>query len=179
MIYLTLILGAMKSGKTTKLLNILSKYENIGKKCLFLNHIFDTRNKNDFVQTHSNHQKKCIKIKKLLNILTNKNFENSEVILIDESQFFDDLKEFILTIEKMDKKIYVAGLLSDYSRNNFGEIHKIFPLADNIIYLSGFCEICKNGNKSIFSKRICTNNKKILINDSFYKSVCRNCYLLK
>ena len=71
----------------------------------------------------------------------------------------------------LDSCRYVENFL------NFGEIHKLLPICDEIIKLKAFCSLCKNGTLGIFSKRISDNKSKILVgSDKDYIAVCRKCY---
>jgi len=48
-----------------------------------------------------------------------------DIIAVDESQFFPDLKAFCLkAVEDMGKTVVVAGLNGDFQRNMFGDIIK-------------------------------------------------------
>ena len=68
----------------------------------------------------------------------------------------------------------------DSNRDNFGEIHKLIPLCDEIIKLKAYCSMCKDGTPGIFSKRISEKKDKILVgSDEDYIAVCRKCYLQK
>ena len=96
MIELTLIFGSMFSSKTTKLIKIISEYEAIGKKTLFINHKLDTRSGSNHAKTHSNQIRKAIKTDNLLDLIDNKEFKQAEIIAIDEGSFYKDLYKFII-----------------------------------------------------------------------------------
>ena len=177
MIELTLIFGSMFSSKTTKLIKIISEYEAIGKKTLFINHKLDTRCGENEAKTHSNQIRKCVKTENLLDLIDNKEFKQAEVIAIDEASFYEDLYKFIINIEDLNKKIYVGGLNGCSNRKPFGQINDLLPLADDIIHLKSLCAICKSGVKGIFSKRISSKKSKILVGDKDqYIACCRKCY---
>ena len=90
-----IIIGCMFSGKSTELLRRISCCESIGMKSLLINHTFDTRT-TSYVKTHNNQKKQAIKTDKLLSIINMDEFKTAKVIGIDEAQFFNDLKPFIL-----------------------------------------------------------------------------------
>ena len=119
-----IIIGPMFSGKTTELLRRISCLEAIGKKILIINHSLDSRTDNS-VLTHSKHKKKAIKVSKLLPVIDTDSFREADVIGIDEAQFFDDLYEFILKIEHMNKIVYISGLDGDYLRKPFGNHYEV------------------------------------------------------
>ena len=105
-----IILGCMFSGKSTELLRRCNRYSAIGKKVLLINSQNDTRTGNS-IKTHQDVKQEAIKVQNLLpDVIDSENFKNSEVIGIDEAQFFEDLYEFVLKAEKYGKTIIIAGL---------------------------------------------------------------------
>ena len=138
--------------------NIFIKSKNI----LLINHTFDNRTELN-VKTHSNQKEKALKLDKLLPILNTEDFNNADVLGIDEAQFFPDLLEFIKQSEKFNKIIIVVGLDGDYKREKIGQILDIIPYCDTVVKLAAMDMIDKDGSRGIFSKRIVENNEKILI----------------
>ena len=55
-----IILGPMFSGKSTELLRRTSRYEAIGKKIMYINHVFDIRYGEDKISTHDYKEKRAI-----------------------------------------------------------------------------------------------------------------------
>jgi thymidine kinase len=169
---LHLILGNMRSGKSSHLINNLLRYKAIGHNIFCINSINDTRTPNNEIKTHDLVTIPAIKCKNLKIDIP----YNTTVIGIDEAQFFDDLIPFIKYMLEKKMIIIVAGLDSDYKQEPFGEILKLIPIADTYKKVYSFCKICKNGTLGSFTKRINTNNKeKILVGDDYYISVCRKC----
>mgnify|MGYP006086417181 CR=1 FL=1 len=171
-----LILGPMYSGKSTELIRRTSRYKAIGKNILIINSILDTRTDNS-VKTHSNNKKKAIKTKNLLDIVNLDDYKNSEVIGVDEGQFFDDLLDFVKIVEQTDKILIIAGLDGDYKREPFGDILRCIPLCDDLIKLSAMCMYKNNGTPSSFTKRIVNSDNQTLIGaKNTYITVCREGY---
>ena len=171
-----IILGPMFSGKSTELLRRLSRYDAVGTKTLLINHSFDTRT-GDSVKTHANIEKKATKTECLLDLIETSEYLESSVIGIDEAQFFDDLLEFVRESES-DKIVIMAGLDGDSNREPFGQILNCIPLADTVVKLTAMDMISKDGTPAIFTKRIVSNNSKILVgNREEYLAVSRINYL--
>ena len=147
-----IILGPMFSGKSTELMRRCSREEVIGKNVLYINHSFDTRT-GDFIQTHSSHRKNALKLSSL-NLITEKDFNEANVIGIDEAQFFPDLYEFVLKCEEKGKTVIMSGLDGDSNRKPFGKILDCIPLCDSVVKLTAMDMIDKNGTEAIFSLRI-------------------------
>ena len=170
------IIGPMFSGKSTELIRRTSCYKSIGKKILRINHLNDTRT-DDNIQTHSNIKKNAIKVSSLMTLVNNSKFISSEVIGIDEAQFFDDLYEFIITIEPLGKIIIVSGLDGDFKRRPIGQILQIIPLCDEVVKLHALDMVDKDGSPGIFTKRLSENNELIVIGaENEYMAVSRKNY---
>jgi thymidine kinase len=173
---LKLIVGCMYSGKTTEILRIVNSLKHIDEIPIIIKPVLDNRYSIDKISTHNKNEYDCI----TLNELSEFKDINNNYIIIEEAQFFKDLYLFVIQqVEINNKNIIVVGLDGDSNRENFGDIHKLIPLCDDIIKLKAYCSICKDGTLGIFSKKINKNNKdKIYIgSDNDYISVCRKCYL--
>tara|TARA_Y100000385_G_scaffold279066_1_gene328227 strand:- start:4317 stop:4886 length:570 start_codon:yes stop_codon:yes gene_type:complete len=177
-----IILGCMFSGKSTELLRRLSRYQAINIDTLLINHLFDTRTGNS-IKTHDNLEKKALKVKTLMEIVNTDEYLNSNVIGIDEAQFFTDLKEFVLYSEK-NKTIIIAGLDGDSNREPFGEILNCIPLCDEVVKLTAMDMMKNDGTKAIFSLKkkikneLNISNKNIDIgSEDKYLAVSREIFL--
>ena len=112
-----------------------------------------------------------------MTLVNNSKFISSEVIGIDEAQFFDDLYEFIITIEPLGKIIIVSGLDGDFKRRPIGQILQIIPLCDEVVKLHALDMVDKDGSPGIFTKRLSENNELIVIGaENEYMAVSRKNY---
>jgi thymidine kinase len=175
---LKLVLGCMFSGKSTEIMRIINRLDTIDERFLLIKHQIDKRYSSNMVCTHNFIQRKCLSVKYLMPILETDDYKTANHIIIEEAQFFEDLEEFVRQAVDIDRKnVIVAGLDGDSDRNNFGEIHKLLPLCDDVIKLKAFCAECKNGKEGIFSKRIVQEEGQTCVGASNkYKAVCRDCY---
>lgn len=172
-----IILGPMFSGKSTELLRRTSRYESIGKKVLLINHLKDVRTE-DLIQTHSKQTKTALKLSSLMKLLKNKDYIDSDVIGIDESQFFDDLYEFISVAEYHNKIFIIAGLDGDFKRRPIGQILSLIPLCDKVDKLTSLDMMDKDGSPGIFTKRLGDSDELVVIGaENEYVSVNRKNYL--
>ena len=106
-------------------------------------------------------------------------YKKSQVILIDEGQFFDDLVEFAKKSVNLDNKIVIiSGLNGDYKKMAIGHINELMTEADDICFQRAICHYCKSPEDAIFSLRINSLNKnQILIGEKdLYVPVCRYHY---
>lgn len=191
--YLEIILGSMYSGKTSRLVEIYKQCKFCNISVVVINHSVDTRYDDELLSTHDKVKIPCIKTETLFDIYPyDLNLEEgvqniprvtdkfkivaSEVILINEGQFFPDLEEFVKNLLANDKKVYVCGLDGDFERKKFGQILNLIPLCDKVTKLTSLCSICKNGAPGIFSKRITLETEQTVVGSDNYIPVCRKCY---
>ena len=106
-------------------------------------------------------------------------YNSSEIIVIEEAQFFPDLYQFAtISADIKNKIVIVAGLSGDFKREPFGDILKLIPHAEGIKVLNAFCLECNNGTPAYFTKRINKKNidQTFVGSDKDYVAVCREHY---
>lgn len=179
---LSLILSPMCAGKSTELIRRLSIYSAMGLPVVYINSVLDTRD--SVFSTHNKTMTTLGTISSLqTNILADCDVSNYKVIGIDESQFYSDLKTFVIeNVEVHGKILIVAGLNGDFRRNVFGQMVELIPFCDSITKLSSFCVLCSTKglmNAAPFTKRIDTSNENQIVIGGYdsYIPVCRNCYV--
>jgi len=175
--YLELILGPMFSGKTSRLVEIYKQCNFCNIPVTVINHSIDNRYDDELLSTHDKIKIPCIKTDLLANIWHSASrLDPSEVILINEGQFFPDLYETVVSMLAFGKKVYVCGLDGDFERKKFGQILDLIPICDKVSKLTSLCSICKNGTPGIFSKRISSETEQTVVGSDNYIPVCRHCY---
>ncbi len=175
-----IIMGCMFSGKSTELIRLANRYKVLEMKVLIVNHKLDNRYSEDAVATHSDIKMDCLSIDSLSKIKENYKtlYDGSQVIIIEEAQFFEGLYDFVLdSCEKDGKHVIVVGLDGDSNRNMFGDIIKLIPVCDSVKKLYGLCVRCKDGTKACFTKRLVDNDSQVFIGTTEFQAVCRKCYL--
>jgi len=176
--YLEIAIGPMFSGKTTHLIQAYKKYTYIGKRVIVLNYAEDKRYHDTMLSTHDKIMIPCMQTTKIRDIWNTREFMNSDVVLINEGQFFADLFDAVLEmIDGLKKKVYICGLDGDFKRGKFGSILDLVPHCDKVIKLQSLCSSCKNGKSAIFSHRLTQEDSQILIGSDIYIPLCRKCYL--
>ena len=186
--YLELILGPMFSSKTSTLLEIYKKCKFCNITVSIINHAIDKRYHDTMVSTHDKIMAPCIQVNKLseiwFNTSLNCSFENdaynllqsSDVILINEGQFFSDLYEVVVDMLNKNKKVYICGLDGDFERKKFGTVLDLIPLCDKVTKLTSLCSLCKDGTPGIFSMRLTNEREQTIVGSDNYIPVCRKCY---
>lgn len=178
--YLQLIIGPMFSGKTSTILELKKQYDLCNIDSCVINYAEDKRYDDSLLSTHDQQKITCTNLISLTPLLDTDILQKYTVFFINEGQFFPDLFQVVkLLVEKYSKIVYVCGLDSDFKRNSFDEMIKLYPIADNIIKKYSLCVNCKNGTKALFSYRK-SNEKEIkVIGSDNYIPLCRKCYLQK
>jgi thymidine kinase len=190
--YLEIILGCMYSGKTSKLVDIYKQCKFCNIPVSVINHCIDKRYDDNLLSTHDKVMIPCIQTMRLKDIWYYGETEsstvlprlddsvqliNSDVILINEGQFFEDLYPAVSHMLKHGKKIYICGLDGDFERKKFGQILDLIPLCDKVTKLTSLCSLCKDGTPGVFSKRITLEKEQTVVGSDNYIPVCRKCFL--
>jgi thymidine kinase len=195
---LTVYVGGMMSGKSSRLIQEITRYADAANfsgegmhKPLLINNALDSRSIDTVISSHSSQFKgissriDIVSAKKLSEVDVSK----YDVVGIDEIQFFEDLKEVVTSWLKLGKHIYCAGLNGDAFQNHFGQVHTLLPICDHFEYLHAICQMCMEekkketsvltpidfqGMQASFSKRLSgsTNQVEVGAADK-YIAVCR------
>ena len=126
--YLEIIIGPMYSGKSSRLVEVYNQCTFCNIPVIAINHNIDNRYDEELLSTHDMIKIPCVKtdsLKKIWNDNINANYKivrYSDVVLINEGQFFADLYETVVDMLKFGKKVYVCGLDGDFERKKFGQI---------------------------------------------------------
>lgn len=199
--YLSVRVGPMFSGKTTWINKELTKSIDVNfkkKKIAKIIHDCDVRMdvaSNDASgTTHNSSYKNLnpkIEIIRCTTLSSITNIEDYHCIGIDEAQFFPDLADKVIKwLDNNNLTIFVSSLDGDFNRNNFGNVHKILPHADEFRKISAVCKECileiasedfhgsmPKPNAAIFTKKKILNGDQIDVGGSDkYSPVCRKHY---
>jgi thymidine kinase len=179
---LEIILGPMFSGKSTRLNWQLNDLFDKGFSVIKIVHKFDQERK------ESLHTSATFELNKEIKVVYSQTLLDLEVdkydfIAVDESQFFQDLKEAVLIWLDKKKNIKLYGLDGDFRRMPFIGLLELIPYADKIKKLNAFCDFCllegTRGVKAIFSRKLSNTEERIEIGGKDkYKASCRKHYNL-
>ena len=193
--YCEVIYGPMKSGKTSRLLQLYKQFKFCEIPVMVINHCMDKRYSDTLLSSHDKIMIPCISSSSLtdvadivthtLDVVTHtldvgthiNEFINSDVILINEAQFFEDIVPWVtIAVEKYNKSVYVCGLNSDFRRKPFGNWLDLELICDKVTQLHSWCGVCKK-QQALFSHRLTNETDKIVIGADNYIPVCRKCWL--
>jgi len=191
--FLEVIYGPMKSGKTSRLLQLYKQFKFCDVPVMVINNCKDNRYSDTCLSSHDKIMIPCIYADKLSDVFNfniynlaneliiegsrTKEFVESKVILINEAQFFEDIVEWVtIAVEKYNKSVYVCGLNSDFKRKAFGNWLDLELICDKVTHLQSWCSLCKK-QQALFSHRLTGETDKIVIGSDNYIPVCRTCWL--
>ncbi len=173
---LCLILGPMFSGKSTLLQKYIRQFKMLDQSVLVIKPDIDNRYSQHEICTHDLVKEKCVIVPTdgLVSFCESEEFQQSQIIMIDEGQFFKDLYQVIK--EKCipsKKRVYIASLNGDSERRLFGETHLLLPLCTHMDWLHALCIRCKDGTPAVYSKRMSESTNQINVGASNeYEALC-------
>lgn len=180
---ITVIMGPMYSGKSTRLLEQVRRSDLGHKRFILIKPATDDRYSSHHVVSHDNMSFPCSVVDSNETIIPHIP-ENTSVVFIDEVQFFNsnilnDIED--LALRGVD--VVVAGLDLDFMGNPFKATVDLAFTADHVIKLSAICDVC--GCDAIRSQRIVdgaavTSGKVVEVGGlESYEARCRSCFVCK
>jgi len=172
-----LILGPMFSGKSSELLRRIRRYKLANKRVIVIKHELDLqRTESSYLATHDQQIYEAVTYDKLESGLKEySNFEDYDIIGIDEGQFFSDLALFSDKMANLGKIVIISALHSTFERKAFDYITQLIPLCEDITTLTAICKRCSAD--ASFNYRIGQSKELIFIgNEESYIPLCRSCY---
>ena len=102
--------------------------------------------------------------------------DTTEVIGIDEGQFFDDgLVEVVEQLAAAGKQVIIAGLDTDYLRRPFEPIPSLCDRAEYVTKVLAVCHKC--GGPGMYTQRIVQSDALVVLGaQGAYEARCRRCY---
>ena len=177
---LELIIGPMFSGKSTELIRKIRIFKSINKKILVIKPLIDNRYELNKIVSHNKDSEDSLVIDTLESVLS-EHLISYDVIIIDEAQFFKDLKKYIVDwVDNYKLHIIIGGLDGDFKRQPIGEILDLIPYADEYKKLKSMCKMCNDETLALFTHRKTQDEGQVLIgSDDHYIPLCRYHFLLE
>lgn len=169
------ICGSMFSGKTEELLRRLKRAKIAKQEIEIFKPAIDTRYSDVEVISHDKNSIHSTVVEHSSNILLMSS--NTEVVGIDEAQFFDmGLVDICQQLADQGIRVIIAGLDMDYKRNPFGPMPALCAIADDVEKVHAICVEC--GRLANYSYRTVLNDKQVMLGElQEYKPLCRSCYI--
>ncbi len=171
------ICGSMFSGKTEELIRRLRRAQIARLNVEIFKPKTDTRYDENSVVSHDLNSIQSTPVENAASILLLSS--NTEVVGIDEAQFFDDqLPDVCNTLANRGIRVIVAGLDMDFQGKPFGPMPVLMSIAEVVNKVHAVCLQC--GGPATYSYRTVPNESKILLGEKeSYEPRCRTCFNTK
>lgn len=180
-----IVSGPMSCGKTEELLRRLRRAKIANKNVKIFSPAIDTRSKRNHIESRNGLTQLAIVVKDTEELLSYVDFENDEVIGIDELQFFDDaILDAVKKLINSNIKVIASGLDLDFKGDPFGVMPVALSLADRVDKLTAICMKCGSEyavrtQRLIDGKPADKNSPLIMVGgDDTYEARCLRCYEL-
>lgn len=169
---LEVISGCMFSGKTEELITQIRRAEFARLRYQVFKPEVDTRYADEAVASHNKNQFPAIPVKLAADILKYLD-ANTEVVGIDEAQFFDE--SIIKVAEHLaneGRRVICAGLDTDWKGDPFGPMPRLLAKADVIRKQYAICVVC--GAAATRTQRLVAQDQQFLLGSTdSYEARCR------
>jgi thymidine kinase len=174
--WIEVICGGMFSGKSEELIRRLRRAQIARQKVQIFKPQIDARYSNSEIVSHSQLRIEAENVSSARDILERVR-EDTEVIGIDEGQFFDlDLVEVCNRLANQGKRVIIAGLDQDYRGVPFEPIPQLLAIAEYITKTLAICVQC--GNPANYSQRLVESTDRVLVGAAgIYEPRCRKCFV--
>ena len=179
--WIEVISGSMFSGKSEELIRRVRRVQIAKKKVQVFKPTIDNRYAVQYIYSHNGTKVEAINIANPKDILGSIE-PDTEVIAIDEAQFYDDdVVSICQELADQGKRVIIAGLDQNFRGEPFGPIPKLLAVAEYIDKLQAICMVC--GNTASRTQRLVNgqpakySDPTILIGaKESYEARCRKCH---
>ncbi|MDH4388054.1 MAG: thymidine kinase [Fimbriimonas sp.] len=181
---LTVVCGSMYAGKSEELIRLARRSLYAKKKVQVFKPSIDDRYHKTMVVSHMGVQHEA---ETAVNVaeLTAKVNKETQVLLIEEVQFFEPLiVDFLVQQADRGVDVIVAGLDQDFRRQPFGPMPALLAAADEVVKLRAICMKCGNPASHTYrmvdGKPAHWDDPIVLIGATeSYEARCRNCFEIR
>lgn len=172
--WIEVICGSMFSGKTEELLRRLKRARIANQKVQIFKPQIDNRYHEEKVVSHDANATLSTPVPSAASILLL--IDDSEVIGIDEAQFFDmELVNIANQLADSGVRVIIAGLDMDFLGKPFGPMPHLLACAEYVTKVHAICVQC--GNLAHISHRKTAERNLVVLGETeSYEPLCRDCY---
>ena len=173
--WIEVITGSMFSGKSEELIRRLRRAQIARQKVQIFKPAVDNRFAQSEIVSHSEMRIQGANVgssAELLSLVT----DDTEVVGIDEAQFFDkELPAVCAQLAGSGKRVIVAGLDTDYLGRPFEPMPVLMAIAEYVTKTHAICMVC--GNPASHTQRLIASDERLLLGASgTYEARCRRCF---
>jgi thymidine kinase len=173
--WIEVVCGSMFSGKSEELIRRLRRAQIARQKVQIFKPKFDSRFGEDEIISHSEMRIPSTDVGSSAELLQMVD-DNTEVVGIDEGQFFDaELPAVCNTLASRGTRVIVAGLDQDYLGKPFEPMPQLLAIAEYITKTLAICMVC--GNPANHTQRLVVSSDRLLLGaQGTYEARCRRCF---
>ena len=165
----------MFSGKSEELIRRLRSAQIAKQRVQIFKPLVDNRFSEDHIVSHSDMRIPSQNVRNSDELLEHVD-EDTEVVGIDEGQFFDaELPAVCSALADQGKRVIVAGLDQDYLGKPFEPMPQLLAIAEYITKTLAICVVC--GDPANHTQRLVPSSDRVLVGASgLYEARCRHCF---
>ena len=173
--WIEVITGSMFSWKSEELIRRLRRAQIARQKVQIFKPHVDSRYSDDHIISHSEMRIPSENLQSSRDLLA-RVLPNTEVVGIDEGQFFDaELPAVCNALANQGKRVIVAGLDQDYLGKPFEPMPQLLAIAEYITKTLAICMVC--GAPANHTQRLVASSERVVVGGSgTYEARCRRCF---
>jgi thymidine kinase len=173
--WIEVITGSMFSGKSEELIRRLRRAQIARQKVQIFKPGLDDRYGADHITSHSEMRIGSQNVESSRELL-GRIADDTEVIGIDEGQFFDtELPSVCNALANAGRRVIVAGLDQDYLGKPFEPMPQLLAIAEYITKTLAICMVC--GSPANHTQRLVVSGERVLVGATgTYEARCRACF---
>lgn len=173
--WIEVICGSMFSGKSEELIRRLRRAIIAKQRVQIFKPTIDSRFSDAEIVSHSEMRMPSVSVSSSAELL-DKVDHRTEVIGIDEAQFFDDgVVAAAQRLADQSKRVIVAGLDKDFRGLPFGPIPALMAVAEDVTKTLAICVRC--GSPANNTQRLVESDELVVVGaQGVYEARCRRCF---
>jgi thymidine kinase len=173
--WIEVITGSMFSGKSEELIRRLRRAQIARQRVQIFKPCIDNRYGDAHITSHSEMRIASSNVESSRRLLDAVH-EDTEVVGIDEGQFFDaELPAVCNTLADRGMRVIVAGLDQDYLGKPFEPMPQLLAIAEYITKTLAICVVC--GEPANHTQRLVDSSERVLVGaQGAYEARCRGCF---
>lgn len=174
--WIEVIAGSMFSGKSEELIRRLRRARIARQKVQVFKPAIDVRYSHDHIVSHSEMRHESSTVETAAELLS-KVEKGTEVVGIDEGQFFDnELVSVANELARRGLRVIIAGLDQDYTGRPFEPMPQLLAIAEYITKTHAICVRC--GQPANYSQRTFDSEERVAVGaGNMYEARCRRCFV--
>jgi thymidine kinase len=173
--WIEVICGSMFSGKSEELIRRLRRAIIAKQRVQIFKPTIDSRFSDAEIVSHSEMRMPSVSVSSSAELL-DKVDHRTEVIGIDEAQFFDEgVVAAAQRLADQSKRVIVAGLDKDFRGLPFGPIPALMAVAEDVTKTLAICVRC--GSPANNTQRLVESDELVVVGaQGVYEARCRRCF---